>query len=68
VQTITVAALVGGKRLEVGRYADAAVAEAVATSWAKWSGCRAAIVTNGSAPPLVLIRPAVVSPAVPVPR
>jgi hypothetical protein len=54
---IVVTVLVANKKLEVGRYQDPVVAEAVAASWAKWSGCRAAIVTPTGSPPLILIRP-----------
>ena len=67
-QTITVTVIIGAKRREVGRYADLPTAEAVGTAWTKWSGCKAALLTNGSAPPLVLIRPDAAASVVPVPR
>jgi hypothetical protein len=54
---IVVTALVANTKLEIGTYADPAIAEAVATSWARWSGCRAAILEQTGSPPLVLIRP-----------
>jgi hypothetical protein len=54
---ITVVALVGSKRLTVGVYDHAGTAEAVAASWARWVGCKAAIIETADRPPLVLIRP-----------
>jgi hypothetical protein len=53
---ITVVALVGDKRLPIGSYEDPAIADAVAQSWARWSGCRAAIIEPAGAPPVIVLR------------
>ena len=55
---ITVSVLMaGGKKLEIGHYADAHMAELIATSWARQPICKAAIITPVGGVPLILIRP-----------
>jgi hypothetical protein len=64
---IAVTALVGGRQLQIGTNADPTVAEAVATSWARWIGCRAAVMRPVGAPPILVVRPSTIAPLPPAP-
>jgi hypothetical protein len=65
--TIHVTALVGGRQLPIGTYQDPAIAEAVAASWARWVGCRAAVMRPCGAPPILVVRPSTIAPLPSVP-
>jgi hypothetical protein len=65
--TIVVTAVVGGTVLQLGTYADPAIAEAVAASWARWVGCQGVVMRPEGSPPIIVARrAALVAPAPPV--